>query len=241
MVAMSLLALSPARAEADVGEPAAVVELFTSQGCASCPKADALLAELAENGDVVALAYHVDYWDYLGWKDTLASAANSERQRSYNEALGHRSVYTPQIIVNGRRDVNGTKPAKVEAAIARMKGTDRGMVVDVSLRYGEESLVIDVSSSMVPAHEATVMIVYFDDATTVAIGEGENAGRKMLYVHPVTAFHGAGMWQGGSTRLKMPLHEVMKKGTGGAAVLVQSVSEDGRLGPILGAALLHHP
>ena len=93
----------------DVKKPSGVVELFTSQGCSSCPPADAVLAELAEAGDVVALGYHVDYWDYLGWKDTLGSPENTARQYEYGKSFGDRSVYTPQAVINGRTHVNGAK------------------------------------------------------------------------------------------------------------------------------------
>src|SRR5690606_18761221 len=108
LVAATLgFALSSASAAEPVKRPKGVVELFTSQGCNSCPPAAEYLSQLALEGDVVALSYHVDYWDYLGWRDTLANADNTQRQQQYNRAFGTRSVYTPQAIVNGRQEVNG--------------------------------------------------------------------------------------------------------------------------------------
>ena len=97
-----------------------MVELFTSQGCSSCPPADALFAELAAKEDLVALAYHVDYWDYLGWQDTLSRKENTERQYDYMRAFGSRSVYTPQAVINGRVHVNGASRGEVDGALARM-------------------------------------------------------------------------------------------------------------------------
>ncbi|MCX7303033.1 MAG: DUF1223 domain-containing protein [Hyphomicrobiales bacterium] len=100
----------------DILKPKGVVELFTSQGCNSCPPADKVLAELAEKGEVVALGYHVDYWDYLGWKDTLATPENTERQHLYGKAFQERSVYTPQAVINGRLHVNGARREAVRAS-----------------------------------------------------------------------------------------------------------------------------
>src|SRR5690606_14865155 len=145
--AVLLLALPyGALAEENVKRPKAVVELFTSQGCNSCPPADEMLSRLALAGDVVALAYHVDYWDYLGWRDTLASADNTARQQEYNRAFGNRSVYTPQAVINGRHQVNGAKRHKVDGEMARMARASQSMVVDVRLSHDGESLVIETGS-----------------------------------------------------------------------------------------------
>ncbi|MCO6386746.1 thioredoxin family protein [Aliihoeflea sp. 40Bstr573] len=222
----------------DVDRPVAVVELFTSQGCNSCPKADALLRELAERGDVVALAFHVDYWDYLGWKDTLARPEHTERQRDYARMFGNRSVYTPQIVVNGSIDVKGSKPARVESALRRAQ-MGHSLPVAVDLSFTDDSLVIDVGEGKAAA-EAAIVIVYFDERVEVAITQGVNRGQTQSYIHPVTAFHSAGMWQGRSQELRMPLHDLQKKGTGGVAVFVQEINPNGLPGTIRGAAMIHH-
>ena len=109
-IAAIVLAVVPA-----VAEPLGVVELFTSQGCNSCPPADAVLAKLAKRGDVVALGYHIDYWDYLGWRDTLASPAFTARQNAYRKTLGTTDVYTPQAVLNGRMDINGADGKRIIA------------------------------------------------------------------------------------------------------------------------------
>src|SRR5215217_5363459 len=112
MLAFAALA-HPAGADSTRSRPKAVVELFTSQGCASCPSADALLTSLAEDDDVVALAYHVDYWDYVGWKDTFGNADFSDRQRDYAESWGSSRIYTPQMVVNGAKGVVGSRRSEV--------------------------------------------------------------------------------------------------------------------------------
>lgn len=232
------LATFAASASPDVTRPAAVVELFTSQGCNSCPKADVKLAELAEAGDVVALGFHVDYWDYLGWKDTLATPENTDRQRDYARLFGNRSVYTPQIVINGSGDVKGSKTDRLETALqnARSGGL---LPVEVDLRLAADSLVIEVGEGVSRA-EASILVVYFDERTDVQIDRGRNRGRSHSYVHPVKAFHSAGMWRGEASEMRLPLHDVLKKGNGGVAVLVQEIDPDGLPGTIRGAALIHH-
>lgn len=236
--AIASLGAFAASATPDVERPVAVVELFTSQGCNSCPNADSLLGELAERGDVVALAFHVDYWDYLGWKDTLARPENTERQRDYSRMFGNRSVYTPQIVVNGSIDVKGSKPARVESALRRAQ-MGHSLPVDVDLAFDDDSLLIGIGDGKVAA-EAAIVIVYFDERAEVAITQGKNRGQTHSYVHPVRAYHAAGMWQGESQELRMPLHEVQKKSSGGVAVLVQEINANGLPGTIRGAAMIHH-
>lgn len=221
--------------------PKAVVELFTSQGCNSCPPADEYLAELAARGDVVALAYHVDYWDYLGWRDTLASADNTRRQQEYNRIFGNRSVYTPQAVINGRQQVNGAKRYKVDDAMSRMDGTVEGMVVDVQLSYSGDSLVIETGAADGVVADAQVILVYFDRATKVSIERGKNTGRSFTYLNAVTGFHSAGMWYGKEARFELPVSEIARKGVGGCAVLVQEMRPGGLPGPILGAAIVERP
>lgn len=228
----------PVLAAPDVEEPVAVVELFTSQGCSSCRRANALLDDLAMRGDVVALAFHVDYWDYLGWKDTLAKPDHAARQRDYASMFGNRSVYTPQIVINGSIDVKGSKPGRVESALrrAQMGGP---LPVDVKLSFASDSLVVDIGSG--PARgDAAIVIVYFDAEAEVVVGHGQNRGHTQSTIHPVTGFHSAGMWHGEREELRLPLHDVQKKGNGGVAVLVQEINANGLAGAIRGAALIHH-
>ena len=220
----------------DVLKPKGVVELFTSQGCNSCPPADAALAELAEKGDVVALGYHVDYWDYLGWKDTLASPENTERQKLYGKAFGKREVYTPQAVINGRAHVNGAKRDADSSAITEMENKGDGLSVDIGVTRAGDSVVIDAAAAPGGKGAAHLVLVHFAPMRPVTIKRGENKGRTIAYANPVTSVQTAGMWHGKAARFELPRSEVNKNG--GCAILLQSVSEDGVPGPILGAAVV---
>lgn len=221
--------------------PKAVVEMFTSQGCGFCPPADELLADLARAGEVVALAYHVDYWDYLGWRDTMANASNTARQQEYSRAFGSRSVYTPQAIVNGRQQMNGAERSKVEEAIAGMASPAAALSVDLSISYAGDVLVIETAAADRPVRNAQLTVVYFEPATQVRIENGKNAGRDMTYWNAVTGFHSAGMWRGDKTRIELPVNETLGNDAGGCAVLLQEIGEDGLPGAILGAAIISRP
>jgi len=241
LLAMIASPALPAAAQSVDGKPRAVVELFTSQGCSSCPPADAYFADLARRGDVVALAYHVDYWDYLGWGDTLADPENTARQRDYARALGQRSVYTPQVVVNGREHMNGANRGKIEGAVADMDAAGKGLVIDVSIRQTPESIIIDTGAGTHRKGKANVVLVFFEPATQVEIARGENAGKSISYWNAVSAIQAAGMWHGREMRLEIPSSELKKKGAGGCAVLLQAMGKDGAPGPIIGAAILDHP
>jgi hypothetical protein len=224
---------------ADVERPLGVVELFTSQGCSSCPPADALLAELARSGEIVALGYHVDYWDYLGWKDSLGRPENTQRQNDYGKSFGIRSVYTPQAVINGRRHVNGAKREAVMSALASLRDTGGGLSVEIDITRSGESIMIDAAGSPDGRGSAHLVLVYFDPTRPILIERGENKGQTISYANPVTGVQTVGMWHGKPVRFEFPQSEVAKKG--GCAVLLQSVSTDGLPGPILGAALIRRP
>ncbi|RUV47585.1 DUF1223 domain-containing protein, partial [Mesorhizobium sp. M7A.F.Ca.MR.228.00.0.0] len=150
-----------------IDRPLGVVELFTSQGCSSCPPADTLFSELAAKEDIVALAYHVDYWDYLGWQDTLGRKENTERQYDYMRAFGSRSVYTPQAVINGRVHVNGASRGEVDGALARMAKSGEGMRVAVKVSRTSDRVTIDAGDAGNGPSDAHVVIVYFDPPQTV--------------------------------------------------------------------------
>lgn len=222
--------------------PLGVVELFTSQGCSSCPPADALFADLVSRKDIVALAYHVDYWDYLGWKDTLSTKKNTERQYAYMRAFGARSVYTPQAVINGRAHVNGASRVAVDSTLSGMDKMAQGMRVPVRVTQEGDGVVIDAGDAGTnPAtpSNAHVVVVYFDPPQTIDIGKGENSGRSQTYWNAVSDIQTAGMWHGKAQRYELPMSEISKKG--GCAVLLQAVGKDGSPGPILGAAMIRNP
>jgi hypothetical protein len=177
------LAAAPARA----GDPV-VVELFTSQGCSSCPPADEILADLAEREDVIALSLHVDYWDYLGWRDTFARREFTLRQYSYRDAWNERVVYTPQIVVQGAESV----PAADEAAVGAAIGRAQAMAVPGGLVLGEAGGMLRLGRSGSFGPEAVLWIATYDLASDVSIARGENAGRMFTYRNVVTGLERLG-------------------------------------------------
>jgi hypothetical protein len=230
LACLTVLLLAPAPAAAD---PKAVVELFTSQGCSSCVPADAYFAELAKREDVLALSFHVDYWDYLGWRDTLGQPENAARQRAYGEVRGSRKIFTPQITVSGRTDLVGSDRNAVEAAIDRSR-----LPLPVLMRRGAGTVEIEVAAHPLPhRYPATIRLVLFTARAEVEIARGENAGATIAYHNVVRAMRPIGMWDGGTVRITLPEHELMGDGVDGCAVIVQ---EDLPTGPgaILGAANL---
>jgi hypothetical protein len=229
----------PQPGKTTVDKPLGVVELFTSQGCSSCPPADELFAELATKDDIVALAYHVNYWDYLGWQDTLSTKENTERQYDYMRAFGSRSVYTPQAVINGRSHVNGASRMEVDGALSRLDRTGEGMRVRIKVSRTSDRVTIDAGDAGGGPTDAHVVIVYFDPPQMVKIGQGENSGRSLTYWNAVSDIQIAGMWHGKAQRYELPMTEISKKG--GCAVLLQSVGKDGMPGPILGAAFIRKP
>ena len=219
------------RAETIKSRPVAVVELFTSQGCSSCPPADQLLGELGEREDVLALAYHVDYWDYIGWKDTFGRGAFSDLQRAYARNRGKSRIYTPQLIVNGEMDYVGSHRADIELGLST---ADLSVNVDLQYREG----LLDVRIGAVPGHgEASIYVVTFKRHAHVDINRGENRGKSIDYRQVVTSRQILGMWDPvNGTHLKLPVSELLRKDSDGVAVLVQQRTH-GLPGPILGAAM----
>ena len=236
-LALALVALASPSQAGERQKPLGVVELFTSQGCSSCPPADAVFGDLAQDGSVVALAYHVNYWDYLGWRDTLSTAEGTERQYDYMRAFGTRSVYTPQAVVNGRAHMNGARRQELDRALAGMQSAGTGLKVGITVTRSADSVVIEPEPTSEPLGEAHVVLVYYDEARPIAITRGENAGRTVTYFNAVTGLQTAGMWHGKPARFEMPLSEMTKLGKN-CAVLLQAAGRDGAPGPIIGAAVI---
>jgi len=171
-----------------------VVELYTSQGCSSCPPADRLLEELAMRDDVIALAMHVDYWDYLGWKDTMGRAEHTERQKAYAHVAGSRSIYTPQMIVAGTSHVVGYKPMQLADALAQAVARDPG--VELAVRRSGSSITIEAQPEPGLASNLMVQVVRYIPKYDVSIKRGENAGKVITYVNAVTDITEIGRWNG---------------------------------------------
>ena len=217
-------------AESTVQGPRAVVELFTSQGCSSCPPADALLTSLAERNDVVALAYHVDYWDYIGWQDTFGDKAYSDRQRDYAKSWGSSRIFTPQMVINGGKGVIGSKRHEVQRSI---ESAQLPLTVGIHQRDGMLSISVPADAQQ---FDATIWLVTYIDRADVSIDSGDNAGKTVGYTHVVTGRQVLGMWEADTgAHLKLPLAEIMTESTSGVAVVVQQERND-LPGPIIGAA-----
>ena len=216
-------------------DPRAVVELFTSQGCSSCPPADKVIGELAKDPDVIAMSMPIDYWDYLGWKDTLSDARFSARQRAYSKVRGDRAVYTPQIIVNGSTQVVGSDRAAIETAIdeTRKNGV---MSVPVTLSLSGKQIDVSVAASKVPtvAH-GEVWLCSISKAVPISIGRGENRGLEITYYNVVRNLLKVGDWNGSPENWTVPIENVLREGVDGAVVFVQDGRND-RPGPMFGAA-----
>ena len=204
-----------------------VVELFSSQGCNSCPPGDSLLGELRSRPGVLALTFHVDYWDYLGWKDTLAGPDFSQRQYDYAKARGDMDVYTPQMIVNGAKQMVGSQRSEVFAVLeqSRIKAWPVGLGI---LDRGRE-LVIDAGAG---SGEATLWVMPILDRVSVKIEKGEMAGREVTYSNVVRRLVPAAMWTGSATKVALPKDSLLTPDATGCVALLQK----GKVGPVLGAA-----
>jgi hypothetical protein len=207
-----------------------VVELFTSQGCAYCPRADQWLAAIARAPDVVAVSFPVDYWDYIGWRDTLASPAFTARQKAYAAAHGEANVYTPQAIVNGLAAAAGGDPTEIEQAIETAKGVDGALTVPMRLSEAGGHIIVEVAGG--GGGPAGVFALRVARASTVHIQRGENAGRSVTYTNVVRAINKLGDWTGKTATFDVP--GVARDGEG-LVVLVQKGTLE-RPGAILAAA-----
>ena len=220
IVATGLLMLSPHAANA--ADNVVLVELFTSQGCSSCPPADANLGQLVDREDVLALSLHVDYWDYLGWKDTFASRDHTQRQIAYRDAMGARVIYTPQMIVHGRFDVPGYRPDQIDEAIGSAHRVPRDASIAIRPEGGMLKAVITTTGQ---ARKCTIWVAAFNRSETVEIQRGENAGEQITYHNIVENLMRVGTRVGNAPQeVALPQPD----GDGGVAVWLQD-DETGRI------------
>ncbi|UWQ21042.1 thioredoxin family protein [Jannaschia sp. W003] len=219
LVALAAFALSATQAAADP----VVVELFTSQGCSSCPPADAMLGQLTERRDVLPLSLHVDYWDWIGWPDTFAVPAHAERQRGYAAGVGSSVLYTPQFVVGG------------SGIVAGAKGMALADTVQAHLAAPREVLEIEGDTLVMQAagQPAELVMVEVEPLRRVAVPRGENAGRELVYHNIVRAWTPMGSWDGAAGRRALPPASEPDRMR---VVLAQRMGADGRPGAILGAA-----
>lgn len=220
-----VLLASAAALAAPAAEPTpVVVELFQSQGCSSCPPADMVLNDLAGRGDVIALNFAVTYWDYLGWKDSFAQPAFTQRQRDYASAGGRNNVATPQMIVNGRVALLGSRRGEVDQAIGRLRIVNP----EPMLRVSGNTIAISAGKRDTPA---TLWLVRYDPrAIAVPIKAGENGGRTIIHKNIVRELTALGTWNGRAAHYTVP------KGRAGLEAV--AILQAGRAGPVLAARRL---
>ena len=217
------------------GEPAkhpVLVELFTSQGCSSCPPADQILGDLTKRSDVVALSFSIDYWDYIGWRDTLATRENTLRQQAYEKSLPSHRVYTPQMVVDGVTDVVGNQRRDVTETIDNRVRVTRDKRVAVGIAQTGDTVQVRIAAGPAPAQSATVWLAHTLSSRTVNIAKGENSGRVITYHNVVRSFSAVGKWSGQAVTLELPARGTQGEITDGVAVWVQI----GGNGAVLGAA-----
>ncbi|MBI1416646.1 MAG: DUF1223 domain-containing protein [Limimaricola sp.] len=225
-LALGVAVLTSQAAQAQNGP--VVVELYTSQGCSSCPPADDLLRQMASRDDVIALALHVDYWDYIGWKDAFGSPAFTARQHRYALAANSRMVYTPQFIISGVARIEGARTMDLMDGIRAQAGIDTGITVRATRAGGQIHIV---AQSAGPLSQAVlVQLVRYLPQETVSITRGENEGRTLTYANIVTDWDTLGQWTGQAPFTT----DVKAEDSRGVVVIVQQPGP----GPILAAARL---
>ena len=207
-----------------------VLELFTSQGCSSCPAADAIFKTYAARRDIVALSMSVDYWDYLGWKDTFASPKFSKRQRAYAQARGDGQVYKPQVVINGRDHVVGSSKSEIETALKSHAAKPGTVAMTAGLDKG--TVTIDIAQAGEAVPEMTVWLAVVQAEAQIDVKAGENQGRKLTYFNVVRDLMPAGMWSGAAITIRQQAAALSSGANQRFAVFVQR----GTGGPIIAAA-----
>ncbi|MEE9140142.1 MAG: DUF1223 domain-containing protein, partial [Alphaproteobacteria bacterium] len=208
-----------------------VVELFTSQGCSSCPPADAFLRELSRRDDVIALSFHVTYWDYIGWRDPFASHTNTSRQRAYGRALHQRYVYTPEMVIDGIAAEVGSRRELVSRIIERESRRKRLRVPVTATALGDDSIAVAIPAADYEG-TAAVWLIEYDREHVTHVERGENEGRTLTNANVVRDIHRIGSWTGEALQVSVPLSQLTDEDRDGCVVILQSEEA----GPILGAA-----
>ena len=224
-----------ASVKASPSEPRIVLELFTSQGCSSCPSADALFPSFIARKDVIALSMSIDYWDYIGWRDTLAKPVFTARQRSYGKTIGKGVIYTPEIIVDGRAHFNGSDEAAINDMIERRKkelARQPRVMLAISTRNDMWQVLVGDKTEGMKVRQATLWMALYSRKKTVKVRRGENSGRVLSYHNVVRELTPIGRWTGEKMVLKLPKKQIMQRGADGCVILLQN----GDGGPIIAAA-----
>jgi hypothetical protein len=227
-LALGAIAFAPRMALAAPKRPV-LIELFTSQGCSSCPPADKLAAELSKDSNTIIVSLNVDYWDYLGWRDTLAKPEYTQRQYDYAQSRGDGSVYTPQAVINGRTHVVGSSRSKIKALVDEHNADIFPVDIDLSLTAKEISVRIPAAASL---GEATLWLMAVAPRVEQKIERGENAGSSITYVNVVRNLVPAAMWKGPAYEGSWMRAAVMPKD----CTSIIAVLQQNKVGPVLGLA-----
>ena len=227
-------AISPLQAQHSETHPI-VVELFTSQGCYSCPPADAYLGELVKRQDVIGLAFHVDYWDYIGWPDPFASPHHTQRQRTYGRVMDLRTIYTPQMVIDGVLDRVGSRRHQVAEALALRASASPVERISVPVTLGKagvRTVEIDIPKASLP-NDADVWFISYTDEHLTHVKRGENANKTLSEFNIVRSYYRVGEYKGQALRGTIE-NDLIHEEADGVVVLLQAKNQ----GPIWGAAEL---
>ncbi|HVM82619.1 MAG TPA: DUF1223 domain-containing protein [Candidatus Binatia bacterium] len=208
-----------------------VIELFTSQGCSSCPAADSYLGQLAQRKDVLPLSYHVDYWDYIGWKDQFSDPAFVGRQRAYAMTLGHHMVYTPQIVVAGAADAQGANRAMIEQRIREAKARQRMYPIEVARDAATGQVLLQLPEASLPV-PATIWLVTYQYKDEAAVDSGENGGRKLDSFNTVRSLQKVAVWNGHAATLPLQLDDKAKARKPNGCAIIANLAD---YGPVVAA------
>jgi len=213
-----------------------VIELFTSQGCSSCPPADRLIARLSREPNTIVLTFNVDYWDYIGWKDTFASAANTARQKAYATSRGDGQVYTPQAVIDGLRYAVGSDPTEIDDASRLAFGEKGALSVSIASHRENGRLIVNVGAAPDGADKwGAFWICHVLKSHSVAIGRGENAGHSVTYTNIVRAMDKVGNWSGVAARYEVD-EASLKRPDSDAWIMMLQANNGPKLGAILATA-----
>jgi hypothetical protein len=220
---------APSLARAAAAKQPTLIELFTSQGCSSCPPADKLAAELAKDPANLVVSFNVDYWDYLGWRDTLAKPEYSQRQYDYAKTRGDGAVYTPQMVFNGTSHAVGSKASEVQSHIEQSQ--HKGLAAHLSLTLDDKAISVTIEAAPVSG-EATLWLMAIAPEVKQAIGRGENSGEDITYVNVVRNLVPAAMWKGEAYSGSWMRDAVMTPDCTSCIAVLQTE----KTGPLLGVA-----
>ncbi len=237
MAGVATFAAVPSADAVTISQPEAVIELFTSQGCYSCPPADKLMGKFSREGKFLTLNWHVDYWDYLGWKDKFATPEFTQRQYSYARALRERQVYTPQAVLNGRAHAVGSDERKITRLITAMNGANQGLTVPITVEKNQDGMSIRIDKGKIKG-AATLHMVFFNNSQEVDIARGENAGKTLKYHNVVQRTQPLGLVKTDGFDMSYPIGEMLKAGFDGCALLLQTNDAQGNPSAIIGAVVI---